>query len=71
MKLYKKDVNIKKNHYVISGGGFDPATDKGFISLDGYNSSDEEDDIIFLDIPIPIRFDDEWFEEFKNLNLKE
>ena len=41
-----------------------------FITLDfsEINKKNEDYDLVYL--PIPVRFDEEWFELFKNLNLK-
>ena len=59
---------IDKGCYEICGGGFEHRIE--FIDLDCYNRDDKEHSLV-VKIPIPITFDEEWFEKFKKLNLDE
>ena len=62
-----KTLSIDKNNYEINGFGFDPNTDYHYICLSCYDEPDEED-VIFIEIPIPITLDEKWFEKLKEYN---
>ena len=67
-----KAFSIDKKHYEIDGGGFTPRTDHLYIPLCCYDGPNDEE-MINVEIPIPITLDEKWFEKIKEYNkgLKE
>ena len=62
-----KASSIDKKHYEINVGGFTPRTDHRYICLCCYDGSNDEE-MINVEIPIPITLDEKWFEKIKEYN---
>ena len=68
-EIYHEDDGTNGEDYEITGFGWDEQGNRSlYLEKIVFEDGEEDEDYVFLDIPIPITKTDEWYDNLKSIN---